>query len=61
MLAKDTTCCVCGKQAYAFYPVIDPDIPALPYCEKCLRKQQKQVIAALFGEEEAEKFMNKFK
>lgn len=55
MLAKDTTCCVCGKQAYAFYPVIDPDIPAHPYCEKCLRKQQKQVIAALFGDEEAEK------
>lgn len=23
---------MCGKQAVAFYPVVDPDIPSNPYC-----------------------------
>jgi hypothetical protein len=26
--ATDCKCCVCGKQAVAFWPVIDPDIPS---------------------------------
>ena len=32
MEAKDDKCCVCGKQAVAYYPCIDPDIPSYPYC-----------------------------
>ena len=27
MNAKDCKCCACGKQAVAFYPIVDPDIP----------------------------------
>ena len=38
MEAKDCKCCVCEKQAVAFYPVIDPDIPSYPYCADCLEK-----------------------
>lgn len=36
--AKDCKCCECGAQAVAFWPVIDPDIPSHPYCQKCLDK-----------------------
>lgn len=32
MEAKDEKCCKCGKQAVAYYPHIDPDIPSYPYC-----------------------------
>lgn len=34
--AEDCECCKCGKQAVAFWPVCDPDIPSHPYCRKCL-------------------------
>ena len=36
MKASDCKCCECGQQAVAFWPVIDPDIPSHPYCNKCL-------------------------
>ena len=42
--ASDCKCCVCGKQAVAFWPVIDPDIPSEPYCRKCLDKTKAAVI-----------------
>ena len=32
MEAKDDKCCVCGLQAVAYYPCVDPDIPSYPYC-----------------------------
>ena len=32
MEAKNTKCCMCDKQAVAFYPCVDPDIPSYPYC-----------------------------
>lgn len=33
VFAKDKKCCMCDKQAVAFYPAnIDPDIPSYPYC-----------------------------
>jgi hypothetical protein len=32
MEAKDTKCCMCKKQAVAFWPQVDPDIPSYPYC-----------------------------
>jgi len=36
--AKDKECIKCGKQAVAFFPCVDPDIPSYPYCRKCLDK-----------------------
>ena len=30
--AEDDKCCVCSKQAVAYYPCVDPDIPSYPYC-----------------------------
>ena len=42
--ASDCKCCVCGGQAVAFWPVIDPDIPSHPYCRKCLDKTKAAVI-----------------
>ena len=53
--ASKCKCCICGKQAYAFWPCIDPDIPQHPYCEKCLREQQIKVITGVLGEEEGKK------
>lgn len=38
MKASDCKCCVCGRRVVAFWPVIDPDIPELPYCRECLDK-----------------------
>ena len=48
MKASDTTCCICGKQAVAFWPVIDPDIPSRPYCRECLDKAKAAVLRELF-------------
>ena len=42
--ASDCKCIICGKQAVAFWPVIDPDIPSEPYCRKCLDKTKAAVI-----------------
>lgn len=39
---------MCGKPAVAFWPVIDPDIPAEPYCRKCLDKIKADTIRTLF-------------
>ena len=36
--------CECGEQAVAFWPVIDPDIPANPYCRKCLDEAQIRIL-----------------
>ena len=36
MEAKDDKCCVCGQQAVAYYPCVDPDIPSYPYCAEHL-------------------------
>lgn len=60
MKASECKCCICGKQAIAFWPMIDPDIPAEPYCQKCLDKAKIQVLMNCFGksEKEAEQFVN---
>lgn len=60
MKASECKCCICGKQAVAFWPMIDPDIPAEPYCRKCLDKAKIQVLMNCFGksEKEAEQFVN---
>ena len=54
MKASECKCVVCGKQAVAFWPVIDPDIPANPYCRKCLDKAKVQVLMNSFGKSEKE-------
>jgi len=45
--ASDCKCCKCGKQAVAFWPVCDPDIPSHPYCRKCLDKEKRELIIKL--------------
>lgn len=40
-------CCKCGKQAVAFWPVIDPDIPANAYCRECLDKAKTKLLLEL--------------
>ena len=44
MLAKNCKCCVCGKKAVAFWPIIDPDIQEHPYCRKCLDEAKSKLI-----------------
>lgn len=49
MKASECKCCICGKQAVAFWPVIDPDIPADPYCRKCLDKEKHKVMMKILA------------
>lgn len=49
MKASECKCVECGKQAVAFWPMIDPDIPAHPYCRKCLDNAKAQVLINTFG------------
>lgn len=49
MKASECKCIVCGQQAVAFWPLIDPDIPAQPYCRKCLDKAKMEVLINSFG------------
>ena len=56
MKASECKCCVCGKQAVAFWPIIDPDIPSHPYCRECLDKEKKELMAKLL--EIDEKYRN---
>jgi hypothetical protein len=41
MKASECKCCICGKQAVAFWPVVDPDIPSFPYCRECLDNEKE--------------------
>lgn len=47
MKAKDCKCCLCGKQAVAFWPCIDPDIRSHPYCRECLDKTKIDLLIKL--------------
>lgn len=49
MRASDCKCTRCGKQAVAFWPLIDPDIPAEPFCRKCLDKAKVELFVNAFG------------
>lgn len=49
MKASECKCCECGKQAVAFYPVFDPDIPSYPYCQECLDKAKMELAMRLWG------------
>ena len=52
--AKDCKCCVCGEQAVAFWPMIDPDIPHHPYCRKCLDEAKLNLLMKLYSKNERE-------
>ncbi len=54
MLASECTCVDCGKQAVAFWPLIDPDIPANPYCRECLDKAKVEMLISAFGKSKNE-------
>ena len=54
MKASECKCCQCGKQAVAFWPMIDPDIPANPYCRECLDKAKMRVLVETFGKTDEE-------
>lgn len=61
MKASECKCVVCGKQAVAFWPLIDPDIPERPYCRECLDKAKIEVMIKAFGySERAAKAMVKY-
>jgi hypothetical protein len=45
--AKDCKCIECGEQATAFFPVVDPDIPAHPYCKKHLSEARARLLMRL--------------
>lgn len=45
--AEDCKCANCKKQAVAFFPVCDPDIPSYPYCRKCLDKKKESLLKEL--------------
>ena len=47
MKAIECKCCKCNKQAVAFWPVYDPDIPAHPYCRECLDKEKRELVIKL--------------
>ena len=50
--AKDMKCIVCGKQAVAFWPCIDPDIQERPYCRECLKEAKYKMIRWIFQKDE---------
>ena len=52
MNASECKCCVCGKQAVAFWPVIDPDIPSHPYCRECLDKEKNELLITFSKKDE---------
>ena len=47
MKASECKCCECGKQAVAFWPIVDPDIPSFPYCRKCLDEAKEKMIVEI--------------
>lgn len=47
IFAKNFKCCVCGKQAEVFWPVVDPDIPSHAYCRPCVEKEQAKLLIML--------------
>lgn len=61
MKASECKCCICGKQAVAFWPMIDPDIPSSPYCRECLDKEKLKVLIDMWGEEKGRSHFELYK
>ena len=51
MEEKNCKCCMCDKQAVAFYPVVDPDIPSNPYCADHLEEAMIDVAKAVWKDD----------
>ena len=49
--AKNQRCCMCDKQAVAFYPVVDPDIPSHPYCADHLEEAMVDMAKAVWKDD----------
>lgn len=49
MKASECKRCECGKQAVAFFPVFEPDIPSYPYCRECLDKAKLELATKIWG------------
>lgn len=62
MKASECKCIKCGKQAVAFWPLVDPDIPERPYCRECLDKQKIQLLVSLgeYDEKGAKAFVEAY-
>lgn len=63
MKASECKCCNCNKQAVAFWPLLDLDIPSQPYCRECLDKAKMNVLMEIFGysQKEAETFYQRIR
>ena len=51
MEANNDKCCVCKKQAVAYYPCIDPDIPSYPYCADHLEEAMIEMAKAIWKDD----------
>lgn len=51
MKATECKCSVCGKQAVAFYPCVDPDIPSYPYCADHLEEAMTDMAKAVWKDD----------
>lgn len=49
-MAKDCKCIECAKEAVAFWPCIDPDIPSHPYCRECLDDAKNRLLVRMLDE-----------
>lgn len=56
--ASDCKCIKCGRQAVAFWPVIDPDIPSHPYCRPCLDREKLKTLIAIYGDEKGKDYFD---
>ena len=50
--ASECKCCECNKQAVAFYPCIDPDIPSYPYCADHLEEAMIEMAKVVWKDDE---------
>lgn len=57
--ASDCKCVKCARQAVAFWPCVDPDIPSRPYCRKCLDSAKLAAITSVLGDEKVARAMMK--
>ena len=48
MKASECKCCKCNKQAVKYWPIIDPDIPAFPYCRERLDEEKRELMIKLY-------------
>ena len=47
-LACEFKCRKCtDRQAVAFWPCIDPDIPSHPYCQECLDEIKREMLISM--------------